>query len=807
MVKAWDQRSEVRGPRSEVRGPRSEVRGQGSEGWGLEIWVAIGVILFALYLITGAARFHIIDEVSLYSVTENLVRRDAWDTDQIAWSQWVNSPAEVLGAWGKDGHVYSKKGVAPALAFLPMRWLARFLPGVGLLQTTFLTNALITLLAALLVGDIARRLGYGRRTATALALIYGLATLAWPYATHLFGEPLSALSLTAALWALVALKQQGGWRWSLVLGAALGVAVATSAVYALLLPLFGLVWFFHQSTSSRTSSASASTSDSGPRTSDTRPRTSLLRHLLALLTPLVLTAGFLLWYNWMRFGHPLDTGYHFEAGEGFNGPLLAGLYGLLLSPYRGILYHQPLTLLALIGFVSFWRKHRWVAGLTAAVAVVLVLVFSKWWIWWGGFAWGPRFLVPLAPYLVLWTAPLLKRWWAWLLIALSAAVQLLAVSANYVLWEIELRSLYPTDWNDPLRYGAPATDNPLHSPVFGQIYLLSRGQWDAVLDFAWWQDGRVFWWIPLGGLLIVALAAWLLLRRVKAQDVTQSSRHRTLDIGHWTPYILAILLMPFTFFTLRTYAQDPHYGQSDRGYRAILTEIETSQHPNDTLVTVAPYHYQIPMNDYDGPVPILGFATQQPLRAETENLLKWGLARGGTLYLVTAGLPPAAPANGVELWLNDHAYRADDRWFDDFRLLHYGTASPTYSLAAAGTWGEPPSLKLVAARTSHHQARPGQVISLELDWRKVDELSPLHLFVQLLPPTPPPVAQYDGAFPTDAWPADAIQTTRVGLWIPPDVPAGDYTLIVGWYDPTTGQRLPIDDRDFLPLTTISIPSP
>ncbi|HFQ95818.1 MAG TPA: hypothetical protein ENK30_04525 [Anaerolineae bacterium] len=498
----------------------------------------------------------------------------------------------------------------------------------------------------------------------------------------------------------------------------------------------------------------------------------------------------------------MDTGYHFEAGGGFNGPLLAGLYGLLLSPYRGIFYHQPLTLLALIGFVSFWRKHRWVAGLTAAVAVILVLVFSKWWIWWGGFAWGPRFLVPLASYLVLWTAPLLKRWWAWLLIALSAAVQVLAVSANYVLWEIELRGLYPTDWTDPLRYGAPATDNPLHSPVFGQIYLLARGPWDAVLDVAWWQDGRVFWWVPLIGLLLVALGGWLVWKKVFSNQYSVISMplvHHLSDT-----FLLLLLALPFTFFALRAYAQDPHFGQPGRGYRAILTEIEASQRPNDAIITVAPYHYQIPMNFYDGPLPILGFATEQPLRAETENLLKWGLARGGTLYLVTAGLPPADPANGVEQWLNAHAYRADDRWFDDFRLLHYGTASPTHALTATGAWGEPPGLELVAARVSHRQARAGQVISLELDWRKVDELPPLHLFVQLLPPAPPPIAQYDAAFPTDAWPDSAMTTTRVGLWVPPDVPPGDYTLIAGWYDPATGQRLPIDDRDFLPLTTISI---
>jgi len=756
----------------------------------------LAILLFSLYLITGSGGFHIIDEVSLYSVTENLARRGAWDTDQIAWSQWVNSPAEVLGAWGQDGHVYSKKGVAPALAFLPMRMLASLLPDVGLLQTTFLANAIITIITALLLAAVARRLGYGPRQAVALALVFGLATLAWPYATHLFGEPLSALSLTAALWALVALQQEHSVCQSFVLGLALAAAVATSAVYALVIPIFLLAWLIIILSPLSSAHRPLPSALRHP-SSALRPPFSALRHLLALLIPLALTAAFLLWYNWMRFGSPWDTGYHFAAGEGFDGPLLAGLYGLLLSPYRGIIYHQPLTILSLLGFVPFWRRHRGIALLTAAVSIILVLVFSKWWIWWGGFAWGPRFLVPLAPYLVLWTAPLLRRWWAWIVIALSALVQILAVSANYVLWEIELRSLYPTDWRDPLRYGAPATHNPWHSPVFGQMRLLARGQWDAVLDFSWWQAGHVFWWIPVVGLTLAAIAAWGLFSSLRQPNTNNNK----------TPILLLVLLLtlpPFTYLSLRAAAQDPAYGPQQAGYRAILHEIETSQQPADTLVTIAPYHYHIPMNFYDGPLPILGFATQQPVRPETERLLQWAQARKGTIYLVTAGLAPADPANGVETWLNQHAYLADDQWFDDFRLLHYGATTPIISLPAGQTWGEPPALRLQAARISHQQARAGQVVSLDMTWLKEIETPSLHLFVQLLGPSPPPVAQYDRAFPTSSWPSGEVQTTRVGLWIPPHTPAGEYTVILGWYDPATGQRWPVGNGDFLPLTTLSI---
>ncbi|NOZ72824.1 MAG: hypothetical protein GXP38_13095, partial [Chloroflexi bacterium] len=344
--------------------------------------LALAIFLFVLYLITGAGAFHIIDEVSLYSATENLARRGAWNTDQIAWSQWVNSPAEVLGDWGHNGHVYSKKGPAPILAFLPLRYLAGFIPGVGLLQVTFLSNALITILTALFLWAIVRRLGYDEGLAAAAALIFGVGTLAWPYATHLFGEPLSALALTVSLWAIIAFRQEEKSRYLTALGVGLSIAVASSAAYSLFVPMFILRWWQIERQQGR--------------------RLPSKKHVWALLIPLLLCALGLFLYNIERFGHVWTTGYHFGSGEGFSSPLLSGLYGLLFSPYRGIFYHQPLTLLALAGLPLFWRRHRHEALLTMSVSLLLLLVFAKWWIWWGGFAWGPRFLMPLAPYLVLW---------------------------------------------------------------------------------------------------------------------------------------------------------------------------------------------------------------------------------------------------------------------------------------------------------------------------------------------------------------------------------------------------------------------
>src|SRR5262245_16882200 len=112
-------------------------------------------LLVVVYTFTNAGRFHIIDEVSLFALTESLATRGAVDTNAIAWTQWVNSPGEVLGEFGPDGQVFSKKGPAPALLAVPWYWLLRFFARlqiqIGLLQGTLLWNGLLTAFTAALL--------------------------------------------------------------------------------------------------------------------------------------------------------------------------------------------------------------------------------------------------------------------------------------------------------------------------------------------------------------------------------------------------------------------------------------------------------------------------------------------------------------------------------------------------------------------------------------------------------------------------------------------------------------------------------
>ena len=118
----------------------------------------------------------------------------------------------------------------------------------------------------------------------------------------------------------------------------------------------------------------------------------------------------------------------------------------------------------------------------------------------------------------------------------------------------------------------------------------------------------------------------------------------------------------------------PEYGAPGQGYAAALAEIEAAEgqrsgRRGDGIITIAPYHYQVPMAQYRGRLPIYGYATESlPLHPETESVLWRALTLHGRLWLVTVGLPPADPANGVEAWLAREAFKTEDRWLDDAAL-------------------------------------------------------------------------------------------------------------------------------------------
>jgi hypothetical protein len=811
-------------------------------------------LLITIYTLSSSGRFHIIDEVSLFAVTESQALRSAVDTNAIAWTQWVNSPGEVLGAFGPNGDVYSKKGPAPAFLAVPWYLLLHVITelnvGIGQLQATLLWNGIVTAVTAALLWLTAQRLGYSERTGMALSLLFGLATIAWPYANQFFGEPLSALSLLLVFYAMLSWRATRRWWWMAVAGGGAGLALAAVTAHALLIVVFAGWWLVDWLLRRRRSV---------DEVVDIRQWAIAAA---AFVAPIVAAGALLMLYNFVRFGNPFDTGYHFDAGEGFTNPLLSGLWGLLISPYRGVFWHTPLFIASLAAFALFVRRHRSEGVLIALLSTVLIVTYSLWWMWWGGFAWGPRFLVPLTPFWVLPLAPVVETlvrqrqakngdwrleirsqtpnsnaqspfsptlriltWFTAAMALISFIVQLGAVSVNFVNYEILLRSLYPTDWSDPLLYGPPAQSlaDFMNSPVIGQFKLMR--EFIVNSDLAWlWGTGEppdlqvtVLWLVVLiGGAAVVTLIGGLILW----WRVSAAPEQAFGVIG--APTLALVVLAPALVIATWTgeVARQPGYGAEGVGYRAIITDICRNVTESDAFVNVAPTDYHIVMNWMPGEckidIPTFGYALNSMNYPETGQVLNRLLVARDRIWFVTSGVQPNDPDNTLERWLADHAYKAIDIWYDNYRLLQYATGvrlsgveERSINKALLGRRAEQVTIVSVRAPSI---AAVGKPIPIDIQYRlEAPTDQNLRWFVQLLSGQNIPLAQLDTA-PNDNYaifselPARELLTERAGVLVPENTPEGDYLLIAGLYNPDDeGARLiTIDGPDFVSLGPVRV---
>lgn len=148
--------------------------------------------------------------------------------------------------------------------------------------------------------------------------------------------------------------------------------------------------------------------------------------LLALVGPLALI-GMQMGYYFYVSGHPLHYAY---GGEGFDWTH-PSLLRVWLSPHNGLLPYSPMVVVGLAG-LGWMIRHRIAGGWHGLVLFLLAsYVFSCWWQWYFGCAYGARSFVEYYPllmvaagYIFQWLARLQLRWRiaGWGLLVLVMAV-------------------------------------------------------------------------------------------------------------------------------------------------------------------------------------------------------------------------------------------------------------------------------------------------------------------------------------------------------------------------------------------------
>lgn len=138
---------------------------------------------------------------------------------------------------------------------------------------------------------------------------------------------------------------------------------------------------------------------------------------LRFLTVGVLILTLVLLENAIRHGGPLNFGYEgdhgvptmlpFSGQPGFSYPFGFGVLSILLSFGKGLLFFAPGLLLPIHRF----REPQVQAvqplhAVSLLFTVGLVLTYARWWAWYGGLCWGPRFFlaasVPASIALAVW---------------------------------------------------------------------------------------------------------------------------------------------------------------------------------------------------------------------------------------------------------------------------------------------------------------------------------------------------------------------------------------------------------------------
>lgn len=164
-------------------------------------------------------------------------------------------------------------------------------------------------------------------------------------------------------------------------------------------------------------------------------------------------AAFLLAYNFIYFGSILETGYGrpFDSASFFwQTPFFEGLLGILFSPGRGLFVFSPVLVLSIVGMMHVWIKGPWAFKYLSLGSLFVVLLYSKWFAWWGGWSYGPRLLADLAPLLCFFLYPIIEmmqRRWFLKLVFVMLALLSVGFHALGVFW-------YDGSWdarNDPNR--------------------------------------------------------------------------------------------------------------------------------------------------------------------------------------------------------------------------------------------------------------------------------------------------------------------------------------------------------------------
>jgi len=277
------------------------------------------------------------------------------------------------------------------------------------------------------------------------------------------------------------------------------------------------------------------------------------------------------------------------------------------------------------------------------------------------------------------------------------------------------------------------------------------------------------------------------------------------------PVLLTTLALPMAVSVNNLY-NNPLYQRAD--YRAIDQYLDALAKPGDAILLDAPNQWEVFTYYHTDLTNVFPVARARPLNvpeqiAELEQIA----ATHDRLFVLYWGDAQADPNRVIESWLNEHTFKAYDQWYKDVRLAAYAVPHTATALQTRTDVAFGDRIILEGYSLNAQTFTPGDILQLTLFWHLTpgEALTTRYkVFVHLVgDPSQEPVAQHDGEpggglALTTTWQAGQTVADNHGVYLPLDLPAGQYTLEVGLYGVDDGLRLPQPGGDSLTLATITI---
>ncbi len=427
------------------------------------------VFLLSVSLLLAGGRITVPDEETAFRMLGNLVEQGQFTLTQQtlvvepqAFPGFLPAiqPRSIETTWtglAPNGLRYPIYTHAQAVLQLPLYLVGRLVGGA---PTNLASLAIIRFFVALLdpivlaltgwlLALFGRQWGFPTRLSIGLGVLYPLGTMAFAYLQSNYTDPVLGFFLLLAAYSAYCVKDAASTRaqrrWLLLTGLALGAALYLRERTLIVIPLYlGYLLL-------------------------TR-RAVTWRNWVVVLLPLGIAGLLIALWNIARFGNPVAVSYVNWVGDtGFNAPLLLGLFGLLISPGKGLFIYNPIMWLGPVGLIAMFRRRRAEALLFTLISLSTIGFYAIYNFWTGGWNWGPRYLLVLVPLWLLaagdWVNANPTTFRKSMLIVLSALTLILNLPAGLV---EHSRYMVSLDDRDPANYLRRAILNVGDSPLTQQ---------------------------------------------------------------------------------------------------------------------------------------------------------------------------------------------------------------------------------------------------------------------------------------------------------------------------------------------------